>query len=134
MNIDIPVGDLVAFLQSEGTCIFLDTWTPSHCDLEILPHVVLTSPYTWVPHNVKFPEFADSMQEEVEMRSVAGIASLQSNLTFDLLDRNYCRQLHGFCKIEGLSEDTPDEDDGLINAGKIPHKIIESVRVTENKI
>ena len=59
MHIERPEGDIVACLRNEGTCICLDTWNPSHCDLETLPYVVLKSPYSWVPQNVKFPEFDD---------------------------------------------------------------------------
>ena len=76
MNMEIPEGDLVDCLQIEGTCTFLKKWTPSHCDLDNLPHVVLMSPYTWFPQKVKFPEFSDYTQEEVEMRRVARVASL----------------------------------------------------------
>ena len=76
MNIEIPEGDMVPFLQSEGTCIFLDTWNPYHHDLKTLNHAVLMSPYYWVPQNVKSPEFDDFVYEEVEIRSVASVASL----------------------------------------------------------
>ena len=89
MHVDNPEGDMVACLQSKGTCIFLNTWNPYHRDLETLSHVVLTSPYPWVPQKIKFPEFSDSVQEEVEMRSFASVASLQSNPTFEFIDRDY---------------------------------------------
>ena len=91
MHIEIPEGDLVACLQSEGTCIFLDTCTPSHRDLDTVPHVVLTYHYPWVPQNVKFTEFSDYVQEEVQMRSFASVASLRSNSTSDFLDQYYGR-------------------------------------------
>ena len=84
----------------------MDTWTPSHRDLDTLPHVVLTSPYLWVPQNVKFPEFSDPVQEKVDMRSVASVASLRYNLIFEFLDCNNSRELHYFCEIGGLPEDT----------------------------
>ena len=134
MKIDIPEGDLVACLQSEGTCIFLDTWTPSHRDLETLPHVVMIYNYLWLLQNVKFHEFADSVQEETEMRIVASVASLRYNLTFEFLDCDDCREPHGFCEIEGFPEDTPGEGDVLINVGEVSHRITESIRVNENKI
>ena len=102
MHIESPEGDLVACLQSKVTCIFFDTWTPYHCDLETLYHVVLKSPYHWVPQNVKLPEFASYVQEEVEIRSVASEASLQSNYTFECFYCGDCRELYGFCEIEGL--------------------------------
>ena len=64
--------------------------------------MVLTSPYPWVTQNVKFLEFADSVQGEVEIRSVASEASLQSNYTFECFYCGDCRELYGFCEIEGL--------------------------------
>ena len=131
MHIESPEGDLVACLQSKVTCIFFDTWTPYHCDLETLYHVVLKSPYHWVPQNVKLPEFASYVQEEVEIRSVASEASLQSNYTFECFYCGDCRELYGFCEIEGLLQDTPVEDDVLNNVGEVSHINIESIRVTE---
>ena len=100
MHIDSPEADIVACLQREGTCIFLDKWAPYHRKLETLTHVVLTLSYTRVTQNVKFPEFDDSAQEEVEMKSVASVASHQSNLTFGFLDCNNCRELNDFCDIK----------------------------------
>ena len=102
MHIDSPEENLVSSVQSEGTCIFLNTWTPSRRELETLTHVVLMSPYPWVPQNVKIPEFSDSLQEEVEIRGFVGVSILQYNLTFEFLDSNNCRELHGFCDIKGF--------------------------------
>ena len=99
MHIESPGGDMVACLQIEGTCICFDTWTPNNCDLDTLTHVVLTSTYPWVPQNAKFPELANSVQEEVETRRIASISSIQYNLTFEFLDRKNCRELHSFCDI-----------------------------------
>ena len=67
---------MVACLKIEGTCTFLDTGTPSHRELGILTHLVLTPSYPWVPQNIKFLEFADYVQEEEEMRSIASVVSL----------------------------------------------------------
>ena len=82
MHIEIPEGNLVACLQIEGTCIFLDTLTTSNCEMDTLPHVVLMSQYPWVPKNFKLPKFADSLKEEVDIRRVASVSSIQYNLTF----------------------------------------------------
>ena len=119
MHMDSPEGDMVSYLKSEGTCIFFYTWTPSHRDLDTLTHVVLTSTYPWVPQNAKFPELANSVQEEVETRRIASISSIQYNLTFEFLDRDDCRELHGFCEIEGLPEDITGEDYVLINVSEV---------------
>ena len=64
--------------------------TPSHRDLDTLTHVVLMYPCTWVHQNVKFPEFAKFLQEELEKRSVASVASLRSKFIFEFLDRDDC--------------------------------------------
>ena len=96
--------------------------------------MVLTSSYIWVPQNVKLPEFADSVQEEVDMSSVENVASLKPNLTFEFIDHGNCKELHGFCEVEVFPEDTPGEDNVLINVGEVFHRIIESIRVTGNKI
>ena len=124
MHIEIPEGNLVACLQIEGTCIFLDTLTTSNCELDTLPHVVMMSHYPWVPQNFKLPKFSDSLKEEVDIRRVASVSSIRYNLTFEFLDRKHCRELNGFCDIEGLPEDTPGEDNVLINFGEVYNRII----------
>lgn len=65
-------GFVVPFL-SEGTVIYLDTWSPTQADLENpdIPHVVLSSPHPWDPHSVKFPQTSRSVQEAMEMRASA---------------------------------------------------------------
>ena len=67
------------------------------------------------------------------MSSVDNVASLQSNLNFDFIDHGNCKELHGFCEVEVLPEDTPGEDNVLINIGEVSHRIIESIMVTGNK-
>ena len=39
-----------------------------------------------------------------------------------------------FCDIEGLPEDTPGEDNVLINFGEVYNRIIESIRMIEKQI
>ena len=43
-------------------------------------------------------------------------------------------QRTAFFNIKGLTEDTPGEDDVSINVGELSHRIIESIRGTEEKI
>ena len=61
----------VACLQSQGTTIFIDTWTPTDRDLAEYPHVVMSSPMPWDPQNVKLPSIARSEVEEIESRGIA---------------------------------------------------------------
>jgi len=51
--------DFVAILKSQGTVIYIDTWTPTDDDLNELPHVVLTSSKEWDPQKVSFPCSSD---------------------------------------------------------------------------
>ena len=67
------------------------------------------------------------------MRTIYSVAIIQSNLTSEFLDRDDYRELHGFCEIKGLSEDTPDEENVLINVSEVPHGIIEFITVTQKK-
>ena len=131
MHIAILEGDMVACLQNESTCIFLDTWNPYHCELETLSHLLLTLTYPWVPQNVKLHKYADYMPEEVEMRRVYSVANIQSNLTFKFLDFKNFIELHCFCEIKVFPRDTPGEDNVLINIGEVSHITIESIKVTK---
>ena len=69
--------DFVACLRSEGTTIFVNTWTPTRSDLENYPHVVLTSSHPWNPQSVEMPGMTDGDMEEIEMGF--NISSVQSD-------------------------------------------------------
>ena len=60
--------DFVASLKSQGTVIYIDTWTPTDKDLSEFPHVVLTSPKEWDPHKVEFPSGPDPSYKYMEYR------------------------------------------------------------------
>ena len=64
-------GDFVACLRSDGTDIFINTWTPTHQDLEQYKHIVLTSPNEWNPRKVVFPSIPDADIDELESRNVS---------------------------------------------------------------
>ena len=66
-------GDFVAGFKSEGTVIYLDTWTPTQRDLEEYPHVVLTSSKEWNPSKVKLPGMSDVDIEDLECRGIGSI-------------------------------------------------------------
>lgn len=51
---DSDEGDFLACLKSQGTNIYIDTWTPTDKDLQEYPQVVLTSPRPWDLYEVKF--------------------------------------------------------------------------------
>jgi hypothetical protein len=55
MGIHSPDGEFMACLQSKGTTIFLNTWKPSQRHLTEFPHIVLSSPQPWNPHQIQFP-------------------------------------------------------------------------------
>jgi len=57
--------DFVAILKSQGTVIYMDTWTSTDEDLNELPHVVLTSSKEWDPHKVVFPSCLDLEEKPI---------------------------------------------------------------------
>ena len=61
--------------------MFLNTWRPTKTQLSSLPHIVLTSPGKWDPHNIEFPATKYYVQEEIESRNVS-----QTNVTFSTLE------------------------------------------------
>ena len=67
-----------ACLESSGTNIYLKTWTPSQEDLEIYPHIQLSSPEHWDPRTVKFPKYSLSERSKIESRSIAEIQRIDS--------------------------------------------------------
>ena len=70
-------GDFVACLKSQGTNIYIDTWTPTDKDLRNYPQVVLTSSRTWDPYEVKFPGISEVEMSEIEDRNISGIGVRQ---------------------------------------------------------
>ena len=49
---DYDNEEFVACLRSDGTDIFMNTWTPTRQDLEECKHIVITSPSEWNPQEV----------------------------------------------------------------------------------
>ena len=88
--------EFVACLQSAGTNIFLDTWTPSERDLQDYPHVVLTSDKLWDPHSVNFPSISKMETEELEGRN---ISSVGHDLRRESMDISFCDPYHQSMKI-----------------------------------
>ena len=70
---DSDEGDFVACLKSQGTNIYIDTWTPTDKDLQEYPQVVLTSPRPWDPYKVKFPGISEVEMSEIEDRNISGV-------------------------------------------------------------
>ena len=56
ISIESENGDAFLPLHTEGTVIYLDTWTPIDKDLSQFPHIIMTSPYPWNPSKVQFPK------------------------------------------------------------------------------
>ena len=61
----------VACLHSDGTDIFINTWTPTQKDLEQYKHIVLTSPNKWDPRKVTFPSATEVDIDDIESRNVS---------------------------------------------------------------
>ena len=64
MRTEVEDGELVMTLQSDGTVIYLYTWTTTDDDLCSLPHVTMSFPHPWNPCNVHFPKTSCRVQEE----------------------------------------------------------------------
>ena len=63
----------VACLKSSGTNIYIDTWTPTHKDLEVHRHIELTSPRPWNPYEVQFPGLSEIEIGEIEERNISSL-------------------------------------------------------------
>ena len=61
----------IACLCSDGTDIFINTWTPTQKDLEQYKHIVLTSPNKWDPRKVTFPSATEVDIDDIESRNVS---------------------------------------------------------------
>ena len=66
-----PDKEFVAFLQSEGTVVFLDTWYPTQGELEVYPHIEMRYSHHWNPHEIQFTRTKQGVQYEKEGRIVA---------------------------------------------------------------
>ena len=65
----------IACLQTEGTNIFINTWTPTDNDLASYPKIVMTSAEVWDPHSVRFPSMTASEMNEIEDYNVMTLDS-----------------------------------------------------------
>jgi hypothetical protein len=50
-----PDGKVVIPLTSEGMTIFVNTWTPTQNNLQLYPHVIMSSPHPWEVVQISFP-------------------------------------------------------------------------------
>ena len=64
---------LVACLRSQGTNIFIDTWTPTDKDLLELRKITLTSDKVWDPHEVEFPRTSEADIGMIEGYNISAI-------------------------------------------------------------
>ena len=52
-------------LAMRGTVVYADTFTQSDKELHECPHIILSLPHTWDPHNVSFPKSQRTLEEEM---------------------------------------------------------------------
>jgi len=105
MSITSPDGAVVIPLTSDGTTIYVNTWTPTQIDLQSHPHVVMSSPHPWEPRSVQFPQPSQSTKEEFEMRRKVNAVGIEK-----MIDYN-------------------DKSDSLFDIGQITNRLIASVRI-----
>ena len=73
MSIISPNRNFIVCLESEGTNIFLNTWSPTQEDLTSIPHIELTSQKPWEPHKIAFPEVKYYVKEEMESQKIPSL-------------------------------------------------------------
>ena len=66
-----PDGNFIACLESEGTNVFLNTWSSTQKYLALLPQIELTSQQPWEPHNISFPAKTYYVKEEMESQNIS---------------------------------------------------------------
>ena len=93
---DDESSEFVACLKSEGTIIFLDTWTPTDRDLANYPHVIMSSSSHWNPQEVRFPGITQTEVEEIESRGIAMVESNPSVEAITEFDDSYHKPLRVF--------------------------------------
>ena len=83
-------GDAVLPLHTEGTIIYLDTWTPTDEDLSQFPHIITMSPHPWNPIKIQFPKTSQRVEEELTMCSIASATTdhgMSTMKNIDFLER-----------------------------------------------
>ena len=105
-------GDAVLPLHTEGTVIYMDTWTPTDEDLSKFPHIIMTSPHPWNPRNVQFSKTSQLVEEELTMHSIALV-------TTD----------HGMSTMK--IDDVLHIEDCLYSIGQLSHRMLSGVCVLE---
>jgi hypothetical protein len=94
-------------LTMSGTICSVDTFAPSEKELRTCPHIVLSSPHQWDPHNVIFPKCKRTLDETVGgLRYVSTVISAPN--------QNYI-----------------DENETIFDLNKINRKIA-SMKVTQS--
>ena len=78
-------GDAILPLHTEGTIIYLDTWTPTDEDLSQFHHIIMTSPHPWNPSKVQFPKNSLRVEEELTIRSIASATTDHGMSTIKLM-------------------------------------------------
>ena len=104
--------DAVLPLHTEGTIIYLYTWTLTDKDLSQFTHITMTSAHPWNPSEVQFPKTSRRVEEELTMRSIASATTDHRMSTIkidDFLDREVC----------------------LYSIGQLSHRMLSGVRVLE---
>ena len=116
---DNPVSDLPLYIMTaekdfnmelliQGTTIFANTYTPSDVELNTFPHVVLSSPQPWDPHNVVFKQTTRDFESAME--AVRGIHSVTVDSFQDEIYNPYTavsRMIHSV-KREGDTKSHPE--------------------------
>ena len=80
-----PTNGPVIALTTMGTIVYCTTRAPSDQELSSLPHITLSSPATWDPHNVIFP--SNRVEGGEHSTYISSISSSAHDLTSTIHDR-----------------------------------------------
>ena len=97
-------------LMTMGTIIYCNTRTPSDHILSTLPHIPLSSPATWDPHNVVFPTHCvEGEEHQPQISSISSISSSPNDLTSTIHDpMTFYSRLVSLVQVHAPSK-SPDE-------------------------
>ena len=82
-------NDFCMELVMRGTIVYADTFTPSDKELHECPHIILSSPHTWDPHNVYFSKPWRTLKEDMFSPRYVSTIDIKGGTESDMFIENY---------------------------------------------
>ena len=92
-------GDFCMELMMAGTIIYMNTSTPSQKELQECPHIALTSPHPWNPHEITFPKAKYELQDIINDHRLISAARGSNRMDQDAIDDNDERSIFSLTDI-----------------------------------